>query len=60
MLIDLISDDDVSDGPVFYYINNTFFIYAVAGDITADCSSDQPGIFTKISEVVEWIENIII
>lgn len=48
-----------SDGPVYIYSNNTFIIHAFAGSVNVNCGSKRPGIYTRISDVVEWIEHII-
>lgn len=46
----------VSDGVVYYYERNTFFVYAISGEPTG---SNRPRLFTRVSNVIEWIESII-
>lgn len=46
----------VSDGVVYYYDSNTFFVYAISGEPTR---SNRPRLFTRVSNVIEWIESII-
>lgn len=49
-----------SDGPVYFYSNNTFFIYAITTNIQTQCRSKRPGIYIKVADVFEWIERIIL
>lgn len=53
-------DDADSDGPVFVNVNGTFFIYAIAGNVETDCNAAKPGIYSRISDVGNWIEGIIL
>ena len=48
-----------SDGPIHVLINNTFFIYGFSTAINTNCNSELPGLYTKISDVVKWIEHVI-
>ncbi|CAG9802236.1 unnamed protein product [Chironomus riparius] len=48
-----------SDGPIHVLINNTFFIYGFTTAINTNYNSELPGLYTKMSDVANWIEDII-
>lgn len=57
-LSDLIFVDvTINDGIVFVYSDGIFFIHAIASDVKNQ--HKRPGIYTRIANVAEWIENII-
>ncbi|KAG5683201.1 hypothetical protein PVAND_012497 [Polypedilum vanderplanki] len=48
-----------SDGSLFININDTFFVYGFASTINTNCNSQSPGIYSRISDMINWIENIV-
>ena len=48
-----------SDGPIHVLINNTFYIYGFTTAINTKYKSKLPGLYTKISDLADWIESII-
>lgn len=54
----LFLDCPIKDGPVYIHLNNNFFVFGFSNDIS--CLSNRPDIYTKISDVLEWIENIVV
>lgn len=60
LVLSCLSAEADSDGPVYFYFNNTFFIFAIATNIETNCDSSRLGIFIKVSSVLEWIEGIVL
>lgn len=47
-----------SGGPLQYRINDTFYITGVVS-FGISCSTSLPGIYTRVSSYIDWIENIV-